>query len=69
VWDTQAAVSAELGHFEEAVKWQQRYLAAKKLTAEQRKKGRERLDFYQKRKAYRQQPDWQVQSSQSPTEL
>jgi hypothetical protein len=56
LWDTQAAVCAELGHFEEAVKWEKRYLAAKKLTAEQRKNGLERLNLYEKRQPYRQPP-------------
>lgn len=56
LWDTQAAVYAELGRFEKAVEWEQRYLAAKKLTAEQRKNGLERLSLYMKRQAYRQPP-------------
>jgi hypothetical protein len=56
LWDTQAAVSAELGRFEEAVKWERRYLEVKTLTTEQRKNGRERLNLYQKREAYRQPP-------------
>jgi tetratricopeptide (TPR) repeat protein len=56
LWDTQAAVCAELGRFDEAVKWEKRYLAEKKLTSEQRKNGLERLDLYQKRQAYRQPP-------------
>jgi Flp pilus assembly protein TadD len=56
LWDTQAAVCAELGHFEEAVKWEKRYLGTKKLTAEQRKKGQERLNLYQKGQPYRQAP-------------
>ena len=56
LWDTQAAVCAELGHFEKAVEWEQRYLATKKLTAEQRKNGVERLNLYMKQKAYRQPP-------------
>ena len=56
LWDTQAAVCAELSRFEEAIKWEKRYLAAKKLTAEQRKNGLERLNLYQKRQPYRQPP-------------
>ena len=56
IWDTQAAVCAELGRFEEAVKWQKRYLGLKSLTTEQRKNGQERLSLYQQRQAYRQKP-------------
>ena len=56
IWDTQAAVCAELGRFEEAVKWQKQYLAQKNLTAERRKNGEDRLSLYQQRKAYRQRP-------------
>jgi hypothetical protein len=54
--DTQAAVCAELGRFEDAVKWEKRCLAAKGLTAEQRKNGEARLNLYQKRQPYRQAP-------------
>jgi tetratricopeptide (TPR) repeat protein len=56
IWDTQAAVCAERGRFEEAVKWQKRYLTLKTLTSEQRKDGQRRLEFYQKRQPYRQGP-------------
>jgi hypothetical protein len=47
---------AELGRFEEAVKWQKRYLGLKSLTTAQRKNGQDRLSLYQQRQAYRQKP-------------
>jgi serine/threonine-protein kinase len=56
IWDTKAAVCAEVGQFEEAVKWQKKYLALKTLTSEQRKDGQHRLDLYQKHQPYRQAP-------------
>ncbi len=54
LWDTQAAVCAELGLFEEAIKWQKRYLRSKVLTPEQQKNGQQRLELYEKRESYRQ---------------
>jgi Flp pilus assembly protein TadD len=56
IWDTQAAVCAEQGQFEQAVKWEKRYLGLKLLTSEQRKDAQHRLDLYQKRQPYRQRP-------------
>jgi tetratricopeptide (TPR) repeat protein len=56
IWDTRAAVSAELGRFDEAMKWEQRYLATKKLTPEQRKNAQTRLELYQKHQPYRESP-------------
>ena len=56
IWDTQAAVCAEQGQFDEAVKWEKRYLGLKLLTSEQRKDAQRRLEFYQKRQPYRQGP-------------
>ena len=57
LWDTRAAVCAELGRFDEAVKWQRRYLTSKELTEEQRKNGQHRLELYQQAKPYRQAPE------------
>jgi hypothetical protein len=56
IWDTQAAVCAELGRFDEAVKWQKQYLGQKTLTAERRKDGEERLKLYQQHQPFRQKP-------------
>jgi tetratricopeptide (TPR) repeat protein len=56
IWDTRAAVCAELGRFDEAVKWQKRCLATKSLTAEQRKNAQIRLELYQKHQPYREAP-------------
>lgn len=56
ILDTKAAVCAELGRFEEAVKWQKRYLSLKTLTSEQRKNGQHRLELYQKHQPFRQTP-------------
>jgi Flp pilus assembly protein TadD len=56
IWDTQAAVCAELGRFDEAVKWQKQYLSQKTLTAERRKDGEERLKLYRQHQPYRQKP-------------
>lgn len=54
--DTEAAVCAELGRYEEAVKWQTRFLASKTLTAEQRQRGEQRRSLYQSGLPFRQQP-------------
>jgi tetratricopeptide (TPR) repeat protein len=56
ILDTRAAVCAELGQFEEAVKWEKKYLGTKSLTAEQRKNGEARLNRYQQRQPYREAP-------------
>jgi hypothetical protein len=38
------------------MKWEQRYLANKKLTTEQRKNAQTRLELYQKHQPYRESP-------------
>jgi tetratricopeptide (TPR) repeat protein len=52
-WDTCAAVLAELSDFDEAVKWEQRYLESKNLTETQRKRGQARLALYRAHQPYR----------------
>ncbi|MEO5717252.1 MAG: hypothetical protein ABIR29_01620, partial [Chthoniobacterales bacterium] len=54
--DTEAAVCAELGRYEEAVQWETRFLASKSLTSEQRKRGEQRLRLYHGGQPYRQLP-------------
>jgi hypothetical protein len=52
--DTEAAVCAELGRYDEAVKWETRYLTSKIPTAEQRKRGETRLKLYKSGQPFRQ---------------
>ncbi len=63
VWDTCAAVFAEIGDFEDAIIWEQAYLERTDLSKTQRKEGEERLALYKARKPYRQQPEGAVSNT------
>jgi tetratricopeptide (TPR) repeat protein len=65
LWDTRAAVFAENGDFENAVKWEQRCLQRKDLSQAERHKTTERLALYRARKPYREEPKSGKTSSQS----
>jgi tetratricopeptide (TPR) repeat protein len=55
VYDTMAACYAELGEFEAAVEWEQRYLGLD-LTPAEAEAGRKRLELHQAGKPYREEP-------------
>ena len=57
IWDTCAAVFAEMGDFEDAVEWEQAYLDRQDLSGDQRGPGKQRLALYKANKPYRQQPE------------
>ena len=56
IWDTRAAAFAEKGDFENAVKWEQKFLEATDLQPAQCDQGSARLSLYQSRKPYREHP-------------
>ena len=53
VWRACASASAENGNFEEAIKWQERFLASKALTRDTKSNGAQRLEVYKNGKPYR----------------
>lgn len=63
IWDTCAAVFAENGMFQEAVLWEQAFVARTNITEAQRKRGAERLTLYRSNKPYRELSD----AATSPT--
>ncbi|HXI61204.1 MAG TPA: hypothetical protein VNF70_00785, partial [Pyrinomonadaceae bacterium] len=54
VLDTLAAAYAEVGDFEEAIKWENKALSLPELTKGDEEKVRQRLRLYAERKRYRQ---------------
>jgi tetratricopeptide (TPR) repeat protein len=52
-WRACASAAAETGNFEDAIKWQERLLAANSLTAQEKPEAQERLKAYKANKPYR----------------
>jgi len=56
IWDTCAAVFAEIGDFDDAVEWENAYLERKDVSEEQRRDGEKRLTLYIQHQPYRNEP-------------
>ena len=56
LWGVAAAVAADNGDFEEAVRWEEKFLHSDIVPLQERKRGEGRLALYQKREPYRYDP-------------
>lgn len=57
ILDTYAAAHAERGHFDEAIKWQEKAFADPFFTKEKGDEARKRLQLYRDKKPYREVPE------------